>query len=150
MNKISKITITFLIFLFVFFIPSFSFAQSGLIPCGTEKTPLENKIVNGKEVQTGGNIINSCKFEHIFELINDVVNFVFVNLALPISAIMFAYAGFLLIFSGGESGKRTEAKKIFWNVAIGLILAAASWLIVHTVLSILGYNTGGDFNWFGF
>ena len=63
---------------------------------------------------------------------------------------MFAYAGFLMIFSGGESGKRTKAKGIFWNVALGLILAAASWLIIHTILGIVGYNTGNGFNWFGF
>ena len=45
---------------------------------------------------------------------------------------------FLMIFSGGESGKRTKAKGIFWNVALGLILAAAAWIIIHTILGIVG------------
>ena len=134
--------------MFIIFTPFFSFAQSGLIPCGTEKTPLVNSP-DGKS-QTGGEVIKSCEFEHIFELINKVVNFALFQLALPIAAIMFAYAGFLMIFSGGESGKRTKAKGIFWNVALGLILAAASWLIIHTILGIVGYNTGDGFNWFGF
>ena len=150
MKKITKLTIIFSLIAFITFAPTLSFAQSGLIPCGTEKYPLENKIVNGKEVQEGGGVINPCKFEHIFELINKVVNFALFQLALPIAAVMFAYAGFLMIFSGGESGKRTKAKGIFWNVALGLILAAASWLIIHTILGIVGYNTGNGFNWFGF
>ena len=46
------------------------------------------------KTQTGGEIVNPCKFEHIFELINKVVNFALFQLALPIAAVMFAYAGF--------------------------------------------------------
>jgi len=79
------------------------------------------------------------------KLINNVVKFIFVDLALPISAIMFAYAGGLLMFSGGEAGKRTQAKKIFTNTVIGLVIVAGAWLIVHTVLSILGYTDAGFF-----
>ena len=61
-------------------------------------------------------------------------------MAIPIAAIMFAYAGFMLVTSGGASEQRTKAKGIFVSVAIGLALAAACWLIVHTLLSIVGYN----------
>lgn len=148
MKKITKLTIIFSLIAFITFAPTLSFAQSGLIPCGTEKKPLAMSP-DGK-TQTGGEIVNPCKFEHIFELINKVVNFALFQLALPIAAVMFAYAGFLMIFSGGESGKRTKAKGIFWNVALGLILAAAAWIIIHTILGIVGYNTGDGFNWFGF
>jgi hypothetical protein len=58
---------------------------------------------------------------------------------------MFAYAGLLLVLSGGASEKRTKAKNVFTNVAIGLVLAAAAWLIIHTVLSIVGF----DGSWIG-
>lgn len=151
MKKITKFTIIFSLIAFITFDPTLSFAQSGLIPCGTEKTKIETIIdANGKETQTGGEIINPCEFSDIFKLINDVVNFLLFTLALPIAAIMFAYSGFLMLFSGGDSGKRTKAKGIFWNVVLGLILAAAAWLIVHTILIIVGYKTGGGWDWFGF
>ena len=69
-------------------------------------------------------------------------------MVVPIAAIMFAYAGILLIFSGGDTSKRSKAKSIFINVAIGFIIAVAAWLIVEFVLNLLGYNQA--FNWFGF
>ena len=97
------------------------------------------KIVDGK--------LKECVFKDLMGLLNRVINFVFVSLALPIAAIMFVYAGFLMIVPGGESAsKRGKAKGIFFNAVIGLLLAAGSWLIVHTLLSILGY----DGSWIGF
>jgi hypothetical protein len=83
-------------------------------------------------------------------MINKVVKFILIDLAVPIAAIMFAYAGFLMLTSGGETSKRAKAKSIFVNVAIGLALVAAAWLIVHTILIIVGAKTGAGWNWFGF
>ena len=91
--------------------------------------------------------IDDCNFSHIMQLINNIVDFILFKMALPISAIMFAYAGFLLLFSGGEQAKRTKAKEIFVNVALGLAFALAAWLIVNTILSILGFK---DAAWLGF
>ncbi len=61
---------------------------------------------------------------------------------------MFAYAGFELVTSGGSTEKKSKAKSIFTSVAIGLIIAAAAFLIIQTVLSIVGYDK--SWNWFGF
>jgi hypothetical protein len=99
---------------------------NGLVPCGTIANP------------------GACDFNALMTLVNKVISFVLFRLAVPIAAIMFVYAGFLLLTSGGEVSKKTKAKDIFVNVAIGLIIAAAAWLIVHTILLILGY-TGSSF-----
>ena len=103
-----------------------------LIPCGTSTNtaPCE-----GKE-----------GWNNLMKLVNNVVNFVLFKLALPIGAIMFVYAGFELLTSGGNTEKMKKAKKIFINVVIGLALAAAAWLIINTILTILGY----DGSWIGF
>lgn len=102
-----------------------------LIPCGTTNSaPCE-----GNE-----------GWNNLMKLINNIVNFILFRLALPLAAIMFAYAGFELLTSGGNTEQMKKAKKIFINVAIGLILAAAAWLIVNTILSTLGYNG----SWIGF
>lgn len=85
-------------------------------------------------------------FNEFMTLINNVIYFVLFGLAIPISAIMFAYAGFLMLTSGGDTSKVGTAKTIFTNVAIGLILASISFLIVNALLSILGF----DGSWIGF
>jgi len=80
-------------------------------------------------------------------LINNVINFILYFMAIPIAAIMFAYAGFLMVTAGGEAaGARTKAKSIFTNAVIGLVLAAACWLIIKLVLNVVGYNGA----WIGF
>lgn len=126
MKNIQKFWIFFAIFL-VLIIPVFSFAQetdAGLVPC------------------TGPD----CDWNAFMKLINNVINFIIKNLALPICAIMFAYAGFELVTSGGSTEKRGKARKIFTNTAIGFIIILAAWLIVSLVLSILGF----DGSWIGF
>ena len=70
-------------------------------------------------------------------------------MVIPIAAIMFAYAGFELVTSGGSTEKKSKAKEIFTNVAIGLVLSAGAFVIIHTILSIVGYSTGAGWNWFG-
>ena len=106
-------------------------SPGGLVKCGTLRDA-ENKITN------------PCGFNDFLTLINDVISFVFTNLVLPIAAIMFAYAGFELVTSGGSTEKKSKAKSIFTNVAKGLIVAAGTFLIVKTILSIVGY-TGTSF-----
>ena len=86
----------------------------------------------------------NCGWNEFMALINKVINFILFDMALPIAAIMFAYAGFLLVTAGGGEAK-TKAKEIFTNTVLGLVIAVAAWLIVSTILSILGY----DGTWIG-
>ncbi len=98
------------------------------------------------DIDVSGQAVHPCGFGHLMVLVNKVINFILFALALPIAAIMFAYAGFLLLFSGGESGKKTKAKEIFTSVAIGVIIAVIAWLAVELILNLLGY----DGAWIGF
>ena len=125
LNKNKKIVISFFLLL-IFVLPVISFAD-GLVPCGGPGEP-------------------ACDFNMLLTLINKVINFILFSLAVPIAAIMFAYAGILLLFSGGSTTQKDKAKKIFGGVALGLVIAAAAWLIVHVILSILGYSG----SWIGF
>jgi hypothetical protein len=130
MKKISKFLISASVFL-ILILPVFSLADveppsSGLVPC-----------------KDG----DKCNFGQLMLLIDNVIKFVLFKMAVPIAAIMFAYAGFELVASGGSTEKRGIAKKVFTNTALGLIIAVAAWLIVKTVLSILGYK---DASLFGF
>ena len=112
-------------------IPVLSLAQGeseGLIPCGTTANP------------------TPCDLNSFMALIYKIINFILFKMALPIAAIMFAYAGFELVSSGGSTEKRGVAKSVFTDAVIGLIIAVAAFLIVKTILSILGYQGA----WIGF
>ncbi len=114
-------------FLFVFFSPFFVHAAD-LVPCGTTANP------------------GPCNFDALMELINRVIQFVLFDLTIPLAAIIFAYAGVILLTGGSSDEKRNKAKSIFMNVFWGLIIALSAWLIVETVLHALGY----DGAWIGF
>ena len=90
-----------------------------------------------------------CTFNDLIGLIKSVIHFVLFSLALPIAAIMFAYAGITLLFAGGSEESIGKAKRIFFDVLVGLIIAAAAWLIIETILSVLGYNQSWT-TWLGF
>ena len=127
MQKIKKITIFFFSF-FILFAPALSFAAQnpsllGLVTCNEK-----------------------CDFNDLMTLINKVIHFVLYDMAIPIAAIMFAYAGFLLVTAGGETGAVTKARSIFTNTVLGLIFAVAAFVIIRTILSILGYEG----SWIGF
>lgn len=113
---------------------------SSLVKCGTVKYKKgEEKDENGNDKE--GLIKNPCGFKDFITLINNVITFILKYMVVPIAAIMFAYAGFLLITAGGEAaGARTKAKNIFMNALIGLIIAVGAWLIVKTLIEIIGYE----------
>lgn len=132
MNKFKKIFITLTVFI-VLVMPAISLAQGSLIPCN-------NTTVTGQATPA-----RECDFNAFMALINGVINFLLFKLSIPIAAIMFAYAGFLLIKAQGGEAK-TQAKGIFTDTVLGLVAAMAAWIVVKTILSILGYQ--GD--WIGF
>src|SRR3989338_1914141 len=143
MNKIIKFAIPIFLFL-ILVAPVFSVSAQGLVPCNNNSGPV---TITASDDSTTIVPATPCDFTAFMALINKVINFIFLQLAVHICAIMFFYAGFLMITAGGEAaGARTKAKTIFTNAVIGLALAAAAWLIIRTILSILGY----DGTWIGF
>lgn len=145
---IKNIILHLLVFLFVF-IPFLTFAQEDEYEVDPELQEWYDQYGEGGTESQKGLVpcVDDCNFSHVMELVNNIVYFVLFRLAVPIAAIMFAYAGFLLLFSGGEQAKRTKAKSIFINVGLGLAFALAAWLIVKTIFVVLGY-TGAS--WIGF
>lgn len=150
MKKITKFIIPLVIF-FMLIMPIFSFASvvNPNEPCNASTV---NASTNQPcQLTTGGGLVPcdgvNCDFKAFMNLINKIIKFILFDMVVPIAAIMFVYAGFLLVTAGGETaGARTKAKTIFTNAIIGLVLAMAAWLIIRTILLILGYS--GD--WIGF
>ncbi|MEK7109637.1 MAG: hypothetical protein AAB876_00285 [Patescibacteria group bacterium] len=87
-----------------------------------------------------------CTFCDIAQLAQNLLN-TGIYIAVFLSAILFAYAGWQYITAGGESGKASEARKIFWNVGVGLLLILASWLIVDLIMKTLVKGEGSIGPW---
>ncbi len=60
-----------------------------------------------------------------------------IALAIPLSAVAFAWAGFIYITAAGSEEKIKRAHSIFWKVAIGFLLVLGAWLIVFTITQFL-------------
>ena len=132
MKNIKKIFLFFIIFS-ILVLPALSLA-AGLVPCNN--TPSAN----------GATISNPCDFTALMTLISKVINFILYDLAIPIAAIMFFYAGFKMVTSGGSTEAKGQAKTIFTHTALGLVFIASAWLIIKMILSILGFPGA----WIGF
>lgn len=102
---------------------------------------IQNGIVNtdcGYGLSDGGRM---CGYSDAIRLIKRIIEYIFV-LVLPISAIVFAYAGYLLLTSGGNTEKLKSAKRAMTNVIIGIVVIMAAWLVVKTIATSLGVDDG--------
>jgi hypothetical protein len=115
-----KIALHLSVFLF-FALPLISYA-AGLVPCG-------------------GKGEDQCKYEHFTQLIVNVVNFA-IQLGIAFSAVVFAWAGWLYMTSGGDEGKLKEAHELFIKVLWGFLFALGAFLIVQLITKSLGLDEG--------
>lgn len=132
---IKKIAINLLVFvLFVLSPVFFVFAQGpGVPPTGSSgggTAPAPVLIVCD-----GPN----CTFNSLLLLVERVITFL-IYISIPLASISFAWAGFLLIFSGGSEQKKNEAKSIFTKTAIGFIIVLSAWLIIYFISKALLYD----------
>ncbi len=94
------------------------------------KVPLTEWVLGGTK----------CDFNQVMTLINRVIRFLLINIATPLAAIIFCYAGFKYLTSGGSEESTKKAKHMLINVVVGYIIALGAWLIINTILTSLGFN----------
>jgi len=64
-------------------------------------------------------------------------------IAVFLSAILFAYAGWKALTAGGNASEYGAAKAVFSNVLIGLVIILAGWLVIDTLMrTLMGSNLG--------
>lgn len=79
-----------------------------------------------------------CGWPQFIGLIDSVVGFI-VTLGLAFSVIVMLYAGSLYLFSGGDSGKISQAHEMFKKVAIGIVVM----LLAYSLVKLLAVTTLG-------
>lgn len=102
----------------------------GLIPCGEPGPP--------------------CTLCHILVIIQKIINF-FVGptgIVYALAILLIAYGGFRYLIAGGSEAKLTQAKEIITAAVVGLLIGLGSYLIVGTIINVLGgsYQPAG-FPW---
>lgn len=79
---------------------------------------------------------DACRFEHLIELAQNLITDLII-ISTMIAVVVFAYAGFLLITSGGNEEQKNRAKSIFTKVLIGYLWILGAWLLVYTITTVL-------------
>ncbi len=136
MQRMSFKKIIPIFFLLSFFVPAFTSVSAqdySLIPCSGVADVSDTGTSNGKE----------CTFQDVIALAQAVAKKL-VQIGLIVSPIIFAYAGYLLVTSQGNTGQRDKAKKIGWNVVKGLVVMLLAWLFVDLILRALLSQTFYD------
>lgn len=122
-----------LAFLIFFSSPFIMHAQTAATPEGQPRYLI---VCDGANASSSDPEYDKCDYNDLWELINKGVNFI-IFLSLLISTFVFLYAGFLYLTSG-ISDKKSDAKKMMFNVVKGIIIILISWLVINTLLKAFG------------
>jgi hypothetical protein len=90
---------------------------------------------------------NDCTINSVMQLVNNLMNFFFTTLLLPIFVVMVMYLGYSYLTANGSPGQHAKVASMAKHMFLGLLLMLCAFLIVHTILSILGYSD--TFGFFG-
>lgn len=108
------------------FFPSIS--NAALVPCG-------------KSTDTGND--QMCTLCHLIIGIKGLVDYGFTIMVI-VGLAMLVIAGVVYIVSAGNEGMMETAKSLMKNVLIGFALILGAWLIVTTMMWIMGTRETGD------
>lgn len=134
MQKGQKWLVLVFLVLILFIPASFADAQqfpgdtgpSGIVPCGDAGEP-------------------KCGACQLVALAQDGINFG-VYFSVFVATLMIVFAGFKYVTAGGDSGKISDAHKIFRTVIVGLIIILAAWLIVDLLMKTFLNEKLGPWN----
>lgn len=88
----------------------------------------------------GGKGQPECGFNDLMVLAKNVMNFL-ITVSIPLAAIAFAYAGYLMLTAAGSESQISHAREIFTKVLIGFVFVLSAWLIVWTITTTLLCDT---------
>ncbi len=95
-----------------------------------------------QECNGAGGCQNICD---IAKLAQNLLNYG-IFLAVVLSSFLFAYAGWNMLISGGNSEAYAKGKRVFGNVLIGLLIILGGWIVIDTLMDTFIGSTSG-FSW---
>ena len=76
----------------------------------------------------------------MFALLNKLIEFLIKVILFPVAILLFVYAGYKYITAQGNPSKRANVKKMIGNLILGMVIILTSWVVVKTVLLLIGYD----------
>ena len=116
MNFLRKNILLIALISFVIFglIIQFTFA-AGLVPClGAE--------------------CNTC---HLFELLNNVINFIALQIVPVLAVAMIMVGAFFLVTAGGSETAIKKGRDVITSAVIGSLIILSAWLVIDVILKNL-------------
>ncbi|MCX6721835.1 MAG: hypothetical protein NTY04_01410, partial [Candidatus Staskawiczbacteria bacterium] len=81
-----------------------------------------------------------CGITDFFTFLNNIYQFIILGIATPLAIIAITIGGIILLLSAGNPNLAGLGKKILYAAIIGLALVFCSWVIINSILTILGYT----------
>jgi hypothetical protein len=82
----------------------------------------------------------TCGINDVMILLNNLMNFFFHTVLLPLFVVMVLYLGYSYIAAQGKPGQHAKLGSMAMHMVGGLVLMLCAWLIVKIILTILGYS----------
>ncbi len=103
---------------------------------------IANEVSQLGLVQCGFGEIYDCDFNALLSTVNRILRFLTFVIALPLAALLFAFAGIRLIVAkaSAKQAELTKAKEMLSQVVKGVVIMLSAWIIVQLILVALGYN----------
>ncbi|MBI5004375.1 hypothetical protein HZC00_04760 [Candidatus Kaiserbacteria bacterium] len=130
-QKIASFAVSSIIVL----VPALSLAAGGLVTVVPGAS-------QGSHCNDVGGCQSICDFAQLAQnVLNDSI-----YLAIVVSAIFIAWAGWQYMTANGQPYKIKAGKKLFFNIFVGLLLAVGAWLLVDVLISGLTGSSGLQWN----
>lgn len=111
--------------------------KGGLVPCGRQSDDPDTPL----------NECCPCTLCHFFVLIKKIIDFLTIDIAFPLLALMITAGGIMYLTSGGDPKRLNTAKTILKNAAIGVLIILCAWVIVDTLITFLTPANSPFQNW---
>ncbi len=123
------------------FLPLLTLAAEGLVPCGNDLNG--NGKVDPEE---------ACSFCHLFQLFDNIVDFILVRFVPPLAILMLVVGGVMFIAGAGSPAQINKGKGILTATITGLAIVYVAWLLVSFFFEAIGVATwtGLQGGWFTF
>ncbi|MBI3634174.1 MAG: hypothetical protein HY228_00970 [Candidatus Yonathbacteria bacterium] len=77
----------------------------------------------------------NCDFNQLMIMVNRIIRFLFIDVAIPLTTISFMYIGGRLVLYQDKAGEWKKAKDAFENIGIGFGIMVGAFVLIKFVLS---------------
>lgn len=88
------------------------------------------------KLDAAGKYTDPCGYYELIKLAQTVITDLII-LATLLATVVFIYAGFKLMTSGGDPGAAKEAKEMLMKVVWGFLWILVAWIVVYTIMNTL-------------